>query len=160
MWRPAWQSRGLVVLGILAIVTVALVAIVQFAGRRAGIGLQRQTTACSPQPCLDLNNYTLWVSDVTESEGIVRMQVTFRNASDSTHAAPKDLQLIDAKQHSWPAIQDPPGCTHWSRTKFNNGAKYGPVTVCFRPSSLNPPLSLRWWPDMGLFCCQADLKLK
>lgn len=159
-WRPSWPRGGVAILAILALITVALVTVVQFAGSRRVTGNQGTTGACSPQPCLNVNNYLLWVGGVTESEGIVRMQISFRNSSDATHAAPEDLRLIDAKQQSWSAIQDPAGCTHWTRTEFNNGARFGPITVCFHPSSTDPPLTLRWSPDMGLFCCQADLKVK
>jgi hypothetical protein len=52
------------------------------------------------------------------------------------------------------------GCSHWSRTEFANGAKLGPLTICFHPVSTAAPLSLRWSPDFGFFCCQADLKIK
>lgn len=119
-----------------------------------------KSLACSPQPCLDLQDYTIWVSNVTEADGIVRLDVTFRNSSSATHASPEDLQLVDANKQSSPAVQDVAGCTHWSRTEFSNGAKLGPLSICFRPTSPAPPLTLRWAPDMGMFCCEADLKIR
>jgi hypothetical protein len=119
-----------------------------------------KSLACSPQPCLNVQNYTLWVSHMTESAGVLRMQVTYRNSSSATHASPEDLRLSDAQHHDTPSIQDPPGCTHWSRTEFANGARYGPITVCFRPTSLTAPLTLNWSPDLGLICCNADLRIK
>ncbi|HEY9288800.1 MAG TPA: hypothetical protein VIT43_12345 [Candidatus Dormibacteraeota bacterium] len=115
---------------------------------------------CTPQPCLDLQGYTMWVSNVSDAGGVVRMQVSFRNSSRSTHAAPEDLRLTDSTKQSVPTTQVPAGCTHWSRTEFSNGATFGPITVCFQPSTVNPPLTLNWTPDMGLFCCQADLRIR
>jgi hypothetical protein len=137
--------------------TVAFIALAQ--GVAPG-GSVVKSLACSPKPCLDVQDYTMWVSDVTVADGIVRMNVTFRNSSAATHASPEDLQLVDANTQSSPAIQDPPGCTHWQRTEFNNGAKLGPLTICFRPASTASPLTLRWSPDLGLICCQADLKIR
>jgi hypothetical protein len=116
--------------------------------------------ACSPKPCVDLQGYTMWVSNIKEGNGLIQMQVKFRNSSNSTHAAPEDLSLVDSTGHVSPSMQDSPGCTHWGRTEFNNGASYGPITVCFAPASLDPPVRLRWTPDMGFFCCQADLRIK
>jgi hypothetical protein len=141
---------------------VAILAVVTFIAMAQGVvpgGSGTKSLACSPQPCLDLQDYTIWVSNVTVAEGIVRMNVTFRNSSASTHADPADLQLVDANKQSAPAIQDAAGCTHWSRTEFNHGAKLGPLTVCFRPVSAALPLTLRWAPDLGLICCQADIKI-
>lgn len=88
------------------------------------------------------------------------MQALFQNASSATHADPSDLRLIDAGKQSVRLTQDPAGCTHWSRTEFANGARYGPVIACFHPSSLAAPLTLEWKPDMGLVCCTADLRIK
>jgi hypothetical protein len=157
----AWRARVLVGLGVVTIVAIGAIAFVQLAGQQFVAGLSKtQTSPCSPQPCLNVHNYLLWVSDVSEADSIVRMQVRFRNSSESTHAAPEDLELIDANHQSSPAIQGAAGCTHWTRTEFNNGASLGPITLCFRPASMDPPLSLRWSPDFGLLCCQADVRIK
>jgi hypothetical protein len=90
---------------------------------------------------------------------VVSMLVVFKNSSDSTHASPEDLQLIDSKQNTSALITNSPGCNTWNRHEFNNGAQFGPVNVCFRVSSTAAPLVLRWSPDFGLFCCRADIKL-
>jgi hypothetical protein len=115
--------------------------------------------SCSPAPCANLQGYTLWITNLNVTGNVVSMQVMFLNSSDSTHASPEDLQLIDSKQHSSGLITNSPGCTTWDRHVFNNGAKFGPVTVCFRVSAPAPPLVLRWSPDFGLFCCRTDIKL-
>jgi hypothetical protein len=115
--------------------------------------------ACSPAPCAKLQGYTLWVTNLNVTGDLVSMQVMFLNASDSTHASPEDLQLIDSKQQASGLITNSPGCKTWDRHVFNNGAKFGPLTVCFRVSSPAPPLVLRWSPDFGLFCCRTDIKL-
>lgn len=114
---------------------------------------------CTPAPCANLQGYTLWVTKLDVQSNLVTMQITFRNSSDSTHAAPEDLVLIDSQHQTSPAIFDAPGCTHWSRHEFNNGATYGPLVVCFRATSTAPPLILRWSPDFGFVCCQTDIKL-
>lgn len=117
------------------------------------------TRGCTPAPCADLQGYTLWVTNVSVQDGVVTMQITFRNASDSTHAAPEDLQLIDSKGHAARLVFDAPGCSQWSRHDFSHGATYGPLTVCFRPGTTAPPLVLRWTPDFGFVCCETDIAL-
>jgi hypothetical protein len=118
------------------------------------------STPCTPQPCANVRGYILWVSDVKVDGGVVTMQLTFRNSSPATHADPADLQLIDRQGNSVTAAYDAPGCTHWPRTDFNNGAQFGPVSECFRPSTTDPPLKLHWEPDMGLFCCETTITLE
>jgi len=146
--------------GALLVAVIGVAAVVSMSQGVATGGSGSTSLPCSPKPCLDVQNFTMWVSNVSEAGGIVRMQITFRNASNATHADPADLQLVDAKNEATPAVEDPPGCTHWSRTEFANGAKLGPLTICFRPASTAAPLTLRWSPDFGFFCCQADLKIK
>lgn len=114
---------------------------------------------CSPAPCADLQGYTLWISNVAVTGDVVSMQIVFKNSSDSTHASPQDLQLIDSKHNGSGLITDSPGCKTWARHEFSKGAQFGPLTVCFRPSSTTPPLVLRWSPDFGILCCQSDIKL-
>jgi hypothetical protein len=114
---------------------------------------------CTPSPCATLQGYTLWVTNLDVKSDLVTMEVKFRNSSDSTHAAPEDLTLIDSQAHSSRPVFDAPGCTQWSRHQFNNGATYGPLTVCFRIGSITPPLVLHWTPDFGFVCCQTDIRL-
>jgi len=156
------RSGGRWALLALGAVLVAIIGVAAFAAMANGtpLGGAASPGPCTPQPCLNLQGFTMWVSNVSDSGGVVRMQVRFRNASSSTHAAPEDLRLTDSTKQSTPATQVPPGCTHWGRTEFSNGATYGPITVCFRPTNVNPPLTLNWNPDMGLFCCQADLRTR
>lgn len=114
---------------------------------------------CTPAPCANLQGYTLWVTNLDIQGGLVTMQIKFRNASDSTHASPEDLQLIDSQGHATQLVFDAPGCAQWSRHEFSRGATFGPLTVCFRATSTSPPLVLRWSPDFGFVCCQTDIKL-
>jgi hypothetical protein len=114
---------------------------------------------CTPAPCADLRGYTLWVSNLAVTPDLVTMQVTFRNSSNSTHASPEDLMLIDSQHRPSPPIFDAAGCTSWSRHEFGHSAMYGPVTMCFRVATTAPPLVLRWAPDFGFVCCQTDIKL-
>jgi hypothetical protein len=114
---------------------------------------------CSPGPCADVQRYTLWISNVTVNGDLVTMQVKFQNSSSSTHASPEDLQLIDASRHSSGLVTDATGCNTWTRHEFANGATFGPIDVCFRVSSATRPFILKWSPDLGLFCCETDIKI-
>ena len=114
---------------------------------------------CSPAPCADVQDYTLWVTNLKVDGNLVSMQVTFKNSSSATHASPEDLRLIDSKLHSSGLINDAPGCQTWTRHEFSNGESFGPTNVCFRVTTADPPLVLRWSADLGLFCCQSDIKL-
>lgn len=158
--RKSWTRLALFGVGGILLALIAGAAFIALAQGIAPGGSAVKSLACSPQPCLDVQDYTMWVSNVTVADGMVRMNVTFRNSSAATHASPEDLQLVDANKQSSNATQDAPGCTHWSRTEFNNGAKLGPLTMCFQPASTASPLTLRWTPDLGLICCEADLKIK
>jgi hypothetical protein len=114
---------------------------------------------CSPAPCADVQGYTLWVSNLKVSGDLVSMQVTFKNSSGATHSSPEDVELIDSKLNTSRLVTDGAGCQTWNRHEFNNGATFGPLTVCFRVSTAAPPLVLRWTPDLGLICCSTDIKL-
>lgn len=114
---------------------------------------------CSPGPCTDVQGFTLWLSDVTVNGDLVSMQVKFRNSSPATHASPEDLQLIDANRHVSGLVTDATGCNSWSRHEFSHGAIFGPISVCFRVSNPTRPFILRWSPDLGLFCCETDIRL-
>ena len=114
---------------------------------------------CSPTPCASVQGYKVWVSNFKIESGLVTMQLTFQNSSSSTHADPSDMQLLDAQETASSAVYDAPGCTHWPRTEFNNGAKFGPVPDCFRPRDLSGPVTMHWSPDMGLFCCDVEFNL-
>jgi len=105
---------------------------------------QSETTPCNPMPCVDVRGYILWVSNLKIDTGLVSMQLTFRNSSSATHADPADLQLIDSTGHSNKAVHDALGCTPWPRTDFKDGAQFGPVPECFRPTSTSPPMRLQW----------------
>lgn len=115
---------------------------------------------CSPAPCANLQGYTLWVANINVKDNLATMQITFRNSSDSTHAGPEDLLLIDSMKHSSPPVFDTPGCTHWTRHEFSHGATYGPLNMCFKTANTwSPPLVLLWTPDFGFTCCHTEIKL-
>lgn len=157
-----WVRFGAIGLGLLI---AAVAAIAAFMSMQTSFQSPASSTpvpalACTPAPCASLQGYTLWVSHLTVAGDLVSMQLVFKNASDSTHASPEDLQLIDSKQHASGLVVNSPGCTTWDRHVFNGGAQFGPVSVCFRATSSDPPLILRWSPDFGLFCCQTEIKLQ
>lgn len=145
----------------LVVLTVAVFAYQSLATESRPVPASSPAAAsggCAPAPCADVQGYTLWVSNLDVSSNLVTMRITFKNSSDSTHAAPEDLELIDSARRTSRPIFNAPGCTPWSRHEFNNGATYGPLTVCFQVTTTAPPLVLRWSPDFGL-CCRTDIKL-
>jgi len=145
-----------------AVVIVAAVGVAAFISLQTPFQLPTASPSsqpCSPQPCADIRGFILWVGDVKVDSGVVSMTLTFRNSSNSTHADPSEVQLVDSAGNPSEAIHDAPSCTAWPRTEFNNGAQFGPVPECFRPSSTSPPMRLHWAPDFGLFCCETDITL-
>src|ERR1700686_4695656 len=113
--RNRWTRLALLGAGGALLALLGTVAFIALAQGVAPGGSVAKSLACSPQPCLDVQDYTMWVSNVTVDAQMVRMNVTFRNSSAATHASPEDLQLVDANKQSSPAIQAAPACTHWSR---------------------------------------------
>ena len=152
-----WAAIGA---GGVVVVAVAVAAFLSMQTPFQAPVSQPGTTPCTPEPCLNIRGYIMWVSNVSVGSGLVSMQLTFRNASAATHADPADVELVDAQNHTSTAVHDAPGCTGWPRTDFNNGATFGPVAECFRPATTAPPLTLRWNPDFGFFCCQADVVIE
>ena len=152
---------GALAAGLLLVVLVGAAAFmslqVPFQGAKASS--PRPAANCAPAPCADVSGYTLWITKLKVDGTLVSMQVTFKNSSNSTHASPEDLQIIDSAHQASGLITDAPGCTTWNRHEFSNGAEFGPVMLCFRVSTGTPPLVLRWSPDMGLICCRADISL-
>ena len=120
---------------------------------------EASTGPCAPQPCANVRGYIIWVSDLKIDGGLVSMQLRFQNSSAATHADPADISLIDSQKSDHVPVYDAPGCTHWPRTEFANGASFGPVPECFRPLSTSRPLGLRWTPDFGPFCCEIVIGL-
>jgi hypothetical protein len=146
------------------LVVVALVGLVAYGSLQVpfqapAVSSPVPALGCTPAPCADLQGYTLWVTNLDAQSDRVTMQITFRNSSDSTHAAPEDLVLIDSRRQTSRPIFDAPSCTPWSRHEFNRGATYGPLVICFKVGTSAPPLVLRWSPDFGFLCCQTDIKL-
>jgi hypothetical protein len=156
-----WVKFGAVGLGLLIAAVAAIAAFIsmQASFQSPAANSPVPALACNPAPCANLQGYTIWVSNLTVAGNLVSMQLVFKNASDSTHASPEDLQLVDSKQHASGLVVDSPGCTTWDRHVFNGSAQFGPVSVCFRTTATDPPLILRWSPDFGLFCCQTEIKL-
>ena len=159
------RRRLLTAFGVAAgLLAAAIVAVVAYGSLKAPFQGATNTTptpqSCTPEPCANVQGFTLWASDVRFDSGIVRMQVRFKNSSDSTHASPQDLQLIDGKGQSSGIVTDVAGCNTWTRHEFSGGATFGPIDVCFHAADPGPPLILRWSPDFGFFCCQTDIRIK
>ena len=146
--------------GVVVVIGVGVAAFLSLQTPYQAPSRQPGSAPCTPQPCINVRGYILWVSNLKVDSGLITMNPTFRNSSPATHADPADIQLVDAQNRSAEPVCDAPGCTRWPRTDFNNGASFGPVPECFRPASTAPPLRLHWTPDMGLFCCRADLVIE
>lgn len=145
------------------LVIVLGVAVAAFVSLKVPLELPTQSAPsapCIPQPCADVRGFTLWVSNVKTTGGVVSMQLRFKNASAATHADPADVTLLDSQKVGNAPIHDAPGCASWSRAEFSHGATFGPVPECFRPGSTSPPLGLRWTPDFGPFCCEIVIPLE
>ena len=128
-------------------------------GSSTGQNETPQPGSCSPGPCLAVQGYTLWVSNVTVEGNLVRMSVRFKNSSNATHASPEDLTLIDASNHTSRIVTDAADCNTWPRHEFANGATFGPIDICFHVTTTSPRMTLRWTPDLGFFCCDESLAL-
>jgi hypothetical protein len=146
-------------LAVVVLVAVAAYGSLQVPFQAPTLSIPVPALGCAPAPCANLHGYTLWVTNLDVQGNLVTMQITFRNSSDSTHASPEDLMLIDSQRNTSRPIFDTPSCTAWSRHEFSHGATYGPLVVCFKAGTVPPPLVLRWSPDFGLVCCQTDIKL-
>ena len=156
-----WLTGAGIGAGLLVAAVVAVLAFQSMSGPLASsLGIASpSTSACAPAPCLDVQGYTIWVSNVTVQGNLVRMQVKFQNSSDSTHASPEDLSLIDASHNTSKLATDAQNCSTWDRHVFSNGATFGPVDICFHLANTKPPFTLHWTPDFGFFCCEADLTI-
>lgn len=159
--RRKMLGYGAVAAALLVVLIVAIAAFLamQVTFRNPAPNSAVPALNCSPAPCANVQDYTLWVSNLKVDGDLVSMQIAFKNSSSATHASPEDLQLIDSKQHASGLVTDASGCHTWSRHEFNNGATFGPLNVCFRLSATAPPFVLRWSPDFGLVCCSTDIKL-
>jgi hypothetical protein len=157
--------RRLVTVGAaaLGLVVAAVVGVTAYQSLHAAVPASSDSSLapenCSPGPCADVQGYTLWLSDINVNGDLVTMQVKFQNSSQSTHASPEDIQLIDASRHASGIVTDAPGCNTWTRHEFNNGATFGPISVCFRVSNPTRPFILRWSPDLGIFSPEKDITI-
>lgn len=157
--------RRLLTFGVIAIglTVAAVVGVTAYQALRAPLQASSSSPLtpenCTPGPCSQVQGYTLWISDVKVDGDLVSMQVMFRNSSPATHASPEDLTLIDTSRHVSPIVTDVPGCKTWTRHEFNNGATFGPIPICFRVFNVARPFIVRWTPDLGVFCCEKEIRL-
>jgi hypothetical protein len=114
---------------------------------------------CSPGPCVVMQGLTLWISDIKVEGDLVSMQVKFHNSIGSRHAAPEDLQLIDASRHQSAPLTNSPGCDTWTRQELSNGATFGPFNICYRVFNVTRPFILHWTSDLGPFCCETNIRI-
>ena len=150
---------------VLFVAVLAVVAVAAFQSevapltRGSGGSTPAPAPACSPQPCASIQGYDVWVADVQVTTGSVRMTVSFRNASSSTHADPSDFVLVEANGRADKPAYNSSTCPHWPRTEFANGARRGPFPLCFQPANVAAPLHLRWEPDFGFSAVSAEIRL-
>lgn len=148
---------------VLGLIAASLVAAAAYTALKAPLSTKPNSALspenCAPGPCANVQGYKIWISNVRVENDLVRLTVRFQNSSSSTHAAPEDLQLIDAGRRASGPVTDATGCKSFSRTDFKGGAFFGPVDICFRVSNSTPPFILHWSPDLGPFCCQRDITI-
>lgn len=134
---------------ILALVVVAAAAVVAVRSQMSPPA--QGGAACSPRPCADAGGYRMDVTGVQRSDGIVRLQVSFRVSGRSNmHAEPADFRLEQGGTTYRPYFDAAAGCAAWPRTQIPDGASLGPEAVCFRPASTAGRLTLNWNPDLGI----------
>jgi hypothetical protein len=157
--------RLLIPIGVIVgLIVAALVAGAAYSALKAPLGSQPNSNLnpeiCSPGPCDNVNGFTIWVSKVRVANDIVHMTVRFQNTSAATHVAPEDLNLIDAGRRSSIPISGIAGCKSFARHEFSGSDQsFGPVDICFRVANSTPPFILHWTPDLGTFCCEADITI-
>jgi hypothetical protein len=156
--------RVLTALGIVAgLIVAALVAGAAYSALKAPLSTTPNSNLnpenCSPGPCANVKDFTLWISKVRVQNDLVRMTVKFQNSSVATHVAPEDLQLIDAGRRTSTPISNVTGCNTFARHEFSGGAVFGPIDICFRVSNSTPPFIFHWTPDLGTFCCEQDITI-
>jgi len=156
-----WLQRGAIAAGLLVAGVVAVFAYISMnVPVQQSLGIASpSTTACTPEPCEDVQGFTLWVSQVSVSGNLVHMTVNFKNSSKATHASPDDLTLIDHSNHTARITTSGSDCNTWSRHVFANGETFGPIDICFQVSDTTAPFTLRWTPDLGFFCCDSRLPI-
>jgi hypothetical protein len=155
-------TRGLLAAFLVGLAILAYIVFQSAAAsqqNRAAAPGQPAKLTCSPAPCANLQGYQVWITGFQAQARSVTLDVSFQNSSSSTHADPSDFALLDASGLPFRPTYDSTDCPHWPRTEFSNGERRGPFHLCFKPSSSAPPLKLRWTPDMGLFCCRAEIVL-
>lgn len=149
---------------VIGLVVAALVAGAAYTALKAPLSGSRTNNLapdnCSPGPCENVAGYTLWISNVSVRNDVVRMTIKFQNSSVSTHASPEDLQLIDADRRASTPVSGVSGCSTWTRHDFDDGQTFGPINICFRVNNATPPFILHWSPDEGEFCCQRDITIR
>ncbi|HEY1456088.1 MAG TPA: hypothetical protein VGG31_06300 [Candidatus Dormibacteraeota bacterium] len=161
MTRKRWLASAAVAAGLLVVAIVAVIAFQSLAGpiaQQAGLA-SPSTAPCSPAPCVDVEGYTMWITNVRVEGHLVRMQVKFKNSSNSTHSSPDDLSLMDASHSTYKLDTTDPGCGTWTRHEFSGGATFGPLDICFLVNNTTPPFTLRWTPDLGFICCETRLEI-
>ena len=157
------MRRFWIVLGALAALVI-VIAVAVFAIRsQVAAPPQSNAASCSPQPCADAGGYLMRVTDVQRSDGIVRVQVSFRiDGRNNMHADPVDFSLMQGGRTYHPYFDAAAGCGEWSRTQIPDRTSLGPKVVCFRPATTSGHLTLNWDPDLGIteyFSSGYDLTL-
>src|SRR2546429_7509577 len=156
--------RILTAIGIaVGLVVAALVAGAAYSALKAPLATTPNSNLnpdnCAPGPCVNLNGYTLWISNVRVQNDLVHMTVKFQNSSVATHASPEDLQLIDAGRRTSIPITGVTGCSTFARHEFSGGEIFGPLNVCLPGRHAPPPLIPHRAPHPGTVCCGQDITI-
>ncbi|HEV2012326.1 MAG TPA: hypothetical protein VGR77_00355 [Candidatus Dormibacteraeota bacterium] len=126
--------------------------------RQLGQAVTTPPEPCSPHPCAAPHAFEVVISDITATNGIVMLHVTFHNRSKADpfeavsydHTSPADFQLRSAAgQQRPPAFSGQ--CPDWGELRIEHSASAGPKPLCFAAAhdGLKGAL-LVWSPDLGL----------
>jgi hypothetical protein len=122
--------------------------------------------ACAPKPCTAPKGFEVYVSDVHLSEGVVRLEVSFRNSTQAEfletvsyrHTSPADFSIDPGRNDGRPVFDA--GCPDWPEVRVARGGNMGPMPLCFRAATTGlQGAVLNWRPDLGLFSVAGSVPL-
>ena len=146
----------------------------------AGTSLAAQTTAtrpapppspaaanCSPEPCAAPLGFEVDVSDVRSQEGLLTMQLRFRNGTRaqsgeptiSRHTSSSAFLLVikETGARELPVVNG--RCPAWPELNIGRGANAGPELLCFQAAPPDTHVTLVWSPDLGFFFNEVAIPL-
>ena len=160
-------TRRWLVIGIAVAACLVIGILAARSLRQLGQVVTASPEPCSPHPCAAPHGFEVTIADVTTTNGIVRLQVTFHNntkadafdAVSYNHTSPADFQLRPAAGEQRPAAFSGQ-CPDWGELRMEHGASAGPKPLCFpAPAGGLKGAQLVWSPDLGLLFDDVQIPL-